>query len=263
MTSLRRDYERLSAHEILTEASFSAARNEVEAAKLLDYNVVDYRLSCRRVELEQLEEELQEAETIIDRVVIELQLCYVNEELDSYQNRLLELSQTKPLQDLIHRELEIRREQEYEEFRQRCRERSIITRNRSKEIRNCIKNESSSLITYLTNTYNQKYVPEIIKKHVMEFLESIDTMSSENKSSVKWSEKMKNVESVLRALYNAAKAGTMDDKGMMKDFNMEIPNIMHRFVKENESVEISEMDTSQLNDLFVIIKALRLNIAQR
>lgn len=192
-----------------------------------------------------------------ERDAIEAQIFEIDKEIHFYDKRLLELRVTKPLQNLIKREVKIRSKQKLDELRQSYRERSIIKQNAA--LRGSIKNVSSSLITYITKPTNQKHIPEALKKPVTEFLASIDFVSAKANpysfTTATWNDKMTKLYNVLSAL----KDGN-DDTGMMEGFDKDLLVAMRDFQKENAGKKLSDMGTKSLEDLYLITRALRLNI---
>ena len=119
--------------------------------------------------------------------------------VDYWDKKLLELEATAPLKNLMERQRKKLSQKYMEEARTRLndsRDRFYASNRREQ-----IKKNANTLISWIERPTNNNYIPDVLKKPVIEFLTSIDFVSSKasptSNTTKEWVDKMLNLRHMI------------------------------------------------------------------
>lgn len=246
-----------SNREILVNALESTTRNETEKRILEDYKQMAGTLDM----LEELKREKQramgDAQTAEERDGYEEDIRNIDDKIAYHDKKLLELESTKALKDVISREADILSRKNISDLKER---QSIQRENKQKQVlRDRIKSNASAIITMATKPTNKKHIPEDVSKSVMEFISSIDYISSkadpESWTSKQWNEKMENLMVALEA-----KKGNEAAFAENESIDPDLMDRIKAFINDNKGKKLSDLGMKELEDMYIIIRSLRMGI---
>ena len=181
--------------------------------------------------------------------------------VDYWDKKLLELEATAPLKNLMERQ----RAKLSEKYMNEARTRLDETRARfyASNRREQIKKNANSLISWLERPDNNHYVPDVLKKPVVEFLASIDFVSSKasptSTTTKEWVAKMEQLENVLKDM-EIYGDGNNDSRteAFLDAIDPELMSNIKEFINSNQGkAKLSDLDAADVEKLHRIIVALK------
>ena len=181
--------------------------------------------------------------------------------VDYWDKKLLELEATAPLKNLMERQ----RAKLSEKYMNEARTRLDETRARfyASNRREQIKKNANSLISWLERPDNNHYVPDVLKKPVVEFLTSIDFVSSKasptSTTTKEWVAKMEQLENVLKDM-EIYGDGNNDSRteAFLDAIDPELMSNIKEFINSNQGkTKLSDLDAVDVEKLHRIIVALK------
>ena len=181
--------------------------------------------------------------------------------IDYWDKKLLELEATTPLKNLMERQ----RAKLSEKYMNEARTRLDETRARfyASNRREQIKKNANSLISWLERPDNNHYVPDVLKKPVVEFLTSIDFVSSKasptSTTTKEWVAKMEQLENVLKDM-EIYGDGNNDSRteAFLDAIDPELMSNIKEFINSNQGkAKLSDLDAADVEKLHRIIVALK------
>lgn len=247
-----------SNREILADALMSAAKNNAERNNLESYKKTIGSLDMLEKYRREKAKQLKEAETAAERDRLETEINNIDKKIAYNDKRLLSLEATAPLQNVIKREAKANAENDIEYIKKRYAENR--KRKQMTVLRNNIKNNSNSLISMIKKPTNQRHVPEEIKKPVTEFLSSIDFISAyadpNSWNTMQWSNKMNMLKNVLEVSQSTDETSSIE-------YDPDLIARMNNFVTKHNDKKLSDMDYATLEDLYIIVRSLRMSISNQ
>lgn len=246
-----------SDREILADALMSATKNEAERKELEAYKKIigtldmQERLRREKVKLRNA------AETAQERDRYQAQIDAIDKKIAYNDKKLIQMEAAAPLRAVIKREVKANTEHDIEYLKARHRENA--DRKAMTTLRTSIKNNSNSIITMLIKPTNQRHVPEGLKAPVKAFLESIDFISAAadpaSFNTMQWNNRMNELHSVI--------SHPGED---YIDFDPDLLTRMFRFTHDEDGnplpeTKLTSMDMSQLEELYIIVRSLRMGIS--
>ena len=181
--------------------------------------------------------------------------------VDYWDKKLLELEATAPLKNLMERQ----RKHLSEKYMNEARTRLDETRARfyASNRREQIKKNANSLISWLERPDNNHYVPDVMKKPVLEFLNCIDFVSSKasptSNTTVEWVAKMEQLENVLKDM-EIYGDGNNDSRteAFLDAIDPELMSNIKEFINSNQGkAKLSDLDAVDVEKIHRIIVALK------
>ena len=179
--------------------------------------------------------------------------------IDYWDKKLLELEATTPLKNLMERQ----RKSLSEKYMNEARTRLDETRARfyASNRREQIKKNANTLITWLNRPDNNHYIPDVMKQPVVEFLSSIDFVSSkaspDSNTTKEWVAKMDKLKEMLTDL----EANTKDYRAQefMDAVDPELKDNIRSFLANNQNnaklSDLSPVETEKLHRIIVALKS--------
>ena len=245
-----------SNREILADALMSATKNSSERNSLETYKKTIGSLDMLEKYRREKTKQLKDVQTAEERKRLQKDIADIEKKITYNDKMLLSLEATLPLQNVIKREVKANTEQDIEYIKKRYSENR--KRRQMTALRNNIKSNSNSLISILNKPTNQRHVPEGLKRPLTEFLTSIDFISAyaepDSFNTKVWTDKMNSLQSMLR--------NTERDGGAI-DFDPDLIERMGRFAEDNSGKKLSSMSMEQLEELYIIVRSLRMGISNQ
>ena len=248
-----------SDREILADALMSATKNNAERNELEAYKKIIGTLDMQEKLRREKVRLRNAAETAQERDRYQADIDKIDKKIAFNDKKLIRMEAAAPLRAVIKREAKADSEKDIEYIKARYKqsqERKSMT-----TLRNNIKNNAGSLINLINKPTNQRHVPESIKKPVADFLASIDFISAyanpESFNTMQWQTKMDKLRDNIQSF-------TENDGSI--DFDPDLLARMYQFT-HNEKGEplpakkLSDMNMKELEDLYIIVRSLRMGIA--
>lgn len=248
-----------SDREILADALMSATKNNAERNELEAYKKIIGTLDMQEKLRREKVRLRNAAETAQERDRYQADIDKIDKKIAFNDKKLIKMEAAAPLRAVIKREVKADSQKDIEYIKARYKqsqERKTMT-----TLRNNIKNNAGSLINLINKPTNQRHVPEGIKKPVADFLASIDFISAyanpESFNTMQWQTKMDKLRSNIQSF-------TENDGSI--DFDPDLLARMYEFT-HNEKGEplpakkLSDMNMKELEDLYIIVRSLRMGIA--
>lgn len=248
-----------SDREILADALMSATKNNAERNELEAYKKIIGTLDMQEKLRREKVRLRNAAETAQERDRYQADIDKIDKKIAFNDKKLIRMEAAAPLRAVIKREAKADSEKDIEYIKARYKqsqERKSMT-----TLRNNIKNNAGSLINLINKPTNQRHVPESIKKPVADFLASIDFISAyanpESFNTMQWQTKMDKLRDNIQSF-------TENDGSI--DFDPDLLARMYEFT-HNEKGELlpakklSDMNMKELEDLYIIVRSLRMGIA--
>ena len=180
--------------------------------------------------------------------------------VDYWDKKLLELEATAPLKNLMERQRKKLSQKYMEEARTRLndsRDRFYASNRREQ-----IKKNANTLISWIERPTNNNYIPDVLKKPVIEFLTSIDFVSSKasptSNTTKEWVDKMLN----LRHMITDIELDSFDEneikaQAFVGAIDPELKSNITDFIRNNKGTKLSDLSPTEVENLHRIIVALK------
>ena len=256
-----------SPRKILADALDSAAQTDEEKKLLKEYKSDVTQLETLEYLVGEMEKAAGAAQTAGERDGYLQKAEIYRKCVQNADKKLLQLEATKPLKNVMEREAEARKKEGAEGIMKRYATRD--ERRRMREIRDRSKTEIAALTRMITKPTKKDYVPDVLKKTVGDFIQSIDFVSKyadpNSWNTEQWRGKMERLSKVLGGY---KEDGTKVDKSKGEtavgvDPTMFAPDLLEQidtFVENNRGKNISDLDPAALTDLYIITRKLRMGI---
>ena len=256
-----------SPRKILADALDSAAQTDEEKRLLKEYKSDVTQLETLEYLVGEMERAAGAAQTAGERDGYLQKAEIYRKCVQNADKKLLKLEVTKPLKNVMEREAEARKKEGAEGIMKRYATRD--ERRRMREIRDRSKTEIAALTRMITKPTKKDYVPDVLKKTVGDFIQSIDFVSKyadpNSWNTEQWRGKMERLSKVLGGY---KEDGTKADKskgetGIGTDPTMFAPDLLDQidaFIENNTGKNISDLDSAALTDLYLITRKLRMGI---
>lgn len=248
-----------SDREILADALMSATKNNAERNELEAYKKIIGTLDMQEKLRREKVRLRNAAETAQERDRYQADIDKIDKKIAFNDKKLIKMEAAAPLRAVIKREVKADSQKDIEYIKARYKqsqERKTMT-----TLRNNIKNNAGSLINLINKPTNQRHVPEGIKKPVADFLASIDFISAyanpESFNTMQWQTKMDALRSNIQS-FN-------ENDGSI-DFDPDLLARMYEFTHDEDgrplpAKKLSDMNMKELEDLYIIVRSLRMGIA--
>lgn len=252
-----------SNRELLADALMEAAKTKAERQNLEAYKKTIGSLDMLDKLMKEKKKAMNNATDAATRDRYSAEIDDLKKKINFNDRKLLELEATKPLKDVINREAHEQSRQKIEELKGTYRQRQINKQN--SVLRGRIKENVSSIVSLLNNPDKKRHVPEQLKEDVTDFVTAFNYISDKAQpdswSTVMWNKKM---DQLYKKINEINETGGIDTNGKKIDtdihFDPDLLTSMSEFVKNNEGKRISEFGTKELEDMYLIVRSLRMGI---
>lgn len=242
-----------SNREILADALMSATKNESERKSLESYQKIIGTLDMQETLRREKVRRMKEAETAYERDKLQKEIDAIDSKIAYNDKRLIAMEAAAPLRAVVKREAKANADKDIEYIKNRYAENK--KRKQMTVLRNNIKNNSSSLISLITKPTDKRHVPEGLKAPVKNFLESIDFISAAadtaSFNTLQWNDRINELHRVI----------AHQDANENINFDPDLLERISEFVKNNAGKKLTSMNMSELEELYIIVRSLRMGIS--
>ena len=249
-----------SDREILADALMGATKNTAERNELEAYKRIIGKLDMQEKLRREKVRMRNNAEDAATRDKYQSDIDAIDKKIALNDRRLIRMEAAAPLRAVIKRETKANAQKDIEYIKARHKERQ--ERKTMTTLRNNIKNNAGNLITLINKPTNQRHVPEALKKPVADFLGAVDFISAyadpESFNTKQWQTKME----VLRHTIDSLNSG----ESTSIDFDPDLLARMKAFSYDSDgkplpAKRLSDMGMSELEDIYIIVRSLRMGIS--
>nr|DAO38384.1 MAG TPA: hypothetical protein [Caudoviricetes sp.] len=249
-----------SDREILADALMGATKNTAERNELEAYKRIIGKLDMQEKLRREKVRMRNNAEDAATRDKYQSDIDAIDKKIALNDRRLIRMEAAAPLRAVIKRETKANAQKDIEYIKARHKERQ--ERKTMTTLRNNIKNNAGNLITLINKPTNQRHVPEALKKPVADFLGAVDFISAyadpESFNTKQWQTKME----VLRHTIDSLNSG----ESTSIDFDPDLLARMKAFSYDSDgkplpAKRLSDMGMSELEDMYIIVRSLRMGIS--
>ncbi len=249
-----------SDREILADALMSATKNNAERNELEAYKKIIGTLDMQEKLRREKVRLRNAAETAQERDRYQADIDKIDKKIAFNDKKLIKMEAAAPLRAVIKREAKADSQKDIEYIKARHKERQ--ERKTMTTLRNNIKNNAGNLIMLINKPTNQRHVPEALKKPVADFLGAVDFISAyadpESFNTKQWQTKME----VLRHTIDSLNSG----ESTSIDFDPDLLARMKAFSYDSDgkplpAKRLSDMGMSELEDMYIIVRSLRMGIS--
>lgn len=262
-----RNPDSLTPRAVLSNALKNTAANSAESEMLTKYQKAIDSLNEKEQRLNETRKAIKEISfsngTRDTESLEKLQKSAMNLErsINYWDGKLLNMESTQTLKNLVNREKASVMKKIQEESKVKLAE------NRAKNVayhhKDMIMKDANAMIKWIENPSTKNYVPDALKQPVLEFLDSLDFISSkadpESFYTKQWADKMTSVSSALAAIKEHPE-NYGDYTAIIEEADPDLLDNMVEFQeahKNDPKVKISSLKPEDMKKLYEITRSLK------